>query len=135
MAKNPDCDSLFGLTSGSPVPSQFLQTLFPGIQIGNIQSAPGYFTSATTVGTGPYQAPIGNGATQLLYTGVLITINDLAGTFVSGNTQSQAITLLHELGHAYDDMYGPASTLILSDAGNPAQSMANTALVTQKCFN
>jgi hypothetical protein len=63
------------------------------------------------------------------------TVNDLAGTFVTGSTQSQAVTLLHELGHAYDDMYGPASTLIVSDAGSTAQSMANTALVQKNCFH
>jgi hypothetical protein len=82
----------------------------------------------------PSASPIGNGATQILYSGVLITINDLAGTFVNGNTLSQAVTLLHELGHAYDDMYGPGSTLIQSDSTSTAQSMANTALVQQKCF-
>jgi RHS repeat-associated protein len=135
LANNPACDSLFGLTEGSPNPSQFLQQLFPGIQIGDITSAPGTVTSATTVGTGPIPVPIGDGATQILYSGVVITINDLAGTFITGNTQSQAVTLLHELGHAYDDMYGPTSTLIESDAGSTAQSMANTALVQKNCFN
>lgn len=70
----------------------------------------------------------------MFYGAVTITVNDLGGTFVTGNTQSQAVTLLHELGHAYDFMYGPDSTLIGPDAGSTAQSIANTALVQQKCF-
>ena len=141
LEKNPACASLFGSSSASyPVAPGAELLLLSGagdIQIGDIPQQPGspYVTSATTVGVEPYSYNIGNGASSvLLYESVTITINDLAGSFVTGTTQDQAITLIHELGHAFSDLFGPSSTKITSDANNPTASQANTALVTQACF-
>jgi hypothetical protein len=105
------------------------------IIVNDIQSQPGQVTSATTTGANWYKVDIGNGATQLRAGFVQITINDLAGTFVSGSPEDQAVTLLHELGHAFADLYGPGSTSIQDDATSLATSIANSNLVRTTCFH
>ena len=101
--------------------------------VDDIKSPPGQVISATTMGANPINVPIANG-TQLRFGFVEVTLNALAGTFVSGSTQDQAITLLHELGHVYSDLFGPGSTQIIDDGGNLSASQANTALVKSDCF-
>ena len=46
----------------------------------------------------------------------------------------RAITLIHELGHAAALIYGADASKVLYDAGNPAQSRANSQLVYDNCF-
>ena len=139
-AKKPDCARLFGLTPGSPAPAPLLNSLLssdPAVGIlivDDIASPPGQVTSATTSAFDPINVPIGNGATQRRYRFVEVTLNDLAGTFVSGSTQDQAITLLHELGHVYSYLFGPESTKITDDYGKLTASQNNTALVKSDCF-
>lgn len=68
-------------------------------------------------------------------TGTVITLNTNALSSIgSGNFIAAAVTLLHELGHVYSDLFGAGSTAIQNDAGNNALSQANTALVQQVCF-
>jgi hypothetical protein len=67
--------------------------------------------------------------------GPSITLNtNSLSSIGSGNPVAAAITLLHELGHVYDDLFGATSTLIQNDFENPDLSKANTALVTEACF-
>jgi hypothetical protein len=134
-----ECNKLFG-QAGSPDPVTVLTMLVgtnPGtgmILFDQISSPPGQVTSATTVGYNPYSKDIGNGTQLLLYAFVQVMINTQAGSFVSGTTNNQATTLLHELGHVYSDLYGPQSTAIVSDAGNLALSQQNTKTVEDNCF-
>jgi hypothetical protein len=44
-----------------------------------------------------------------------ITINDLAGTFVTGSAEDQVVTLLHELAHAMNYIFGAGTNPILPD--------------------
>ena len=75
-------------------------------------------------------------------TGVVIKLNNLSSqaTFVSGTAYDQAVTVLHELGHAYWDLYGIGTSAITPDydptktaAENLAASEDNTNRVVQKC--
>jgi hypothetical protein len=55
--------------------------------------------------------------------------------FNSGSVNSDAVTILHELGHIYEDLYGLGSTLLVDDSnGNTAASQYNTNLVSKNCF-
>jgi hypothetical protein len=136
--KKPSCAGLFGLTPGSPDAATELQSLLADLSqvlIGNIVSSqPNIVTSATTSASSPYSVPAGDG-TMLLYSSVTIKINSFAGTFVTGTLQDQATTLLHELGHAFDFLFGPNSTKIVDDGNSTQTSKDNTALVKQQCFN
>lgn len=66
---------------------------------------------------------------------VLITLNNTTGgtAFVSGNQNDWAITLLHELGHVYTDLYGAGTSQIVPDGESGQQSIDNTKLVEQDC--
>src|SRR5208282_4618095 len=136
----------FGLTNSqlgnsSPGALTVLSEISNSYQFGNINpTLPGTVTSAITVGVGTQTISIGNGATMQVNTGVTILVNNIAqgASFVSGSTYDQAVTILHELGHAYWDMFGPGTSAIQPDgSGTPQQnlaaSQANTALITKDC--
>jgi hypothetical protein len=91
-------------------------------------------TSATTTVTGYTAVPIGAGATQLQPSTVQITINDIYGYFATGDVTNSAITLLHELGHAYYDLPALGGSPILPDNGNLKQSRANQQTIAKDCF-
>ncbi len=44
------------------------------------------------------------------------------------------MTVLHELGHLYEHLFGAASTSIKNDEKDLGLSQANSALVRKKCF-
>ncbi|HLG96091.1 MAG TPA: hypothetical protein VKX49_07250 [Bryobacteraceae bacterium] len=62
--------------------------------------------------------------------------------FNSASVTDNAITVLHELGHIYEFLFGPGSTFLVNDSeavqGSAAQSAAasayNTKLVKANCF-
>ena len=140
--------TLYVVSGGDPVSSEFgaifranvasgqASTLyvFPGPpnQGGGINSPSGYTVSATTEGT-TLVTPNGT------FNGAEIKINDLAGTFVTGTLNDQIVTLLHELGHAVNFIYGNGTSQIVNDgtalgkAGVQA-SIDNTALVKKNCL-
>jgi RHS repeat-associated protein len=100
----------------------------------------GTVLSAITTVAATSQVGIGNGATQTQNSQVLITINDLQGTFSGGSAYDQQTTLLHELGHAIYDLFGPGGAGLLSgsygiqpDGSNTALSEANTAKIEAVC--
>ncbi len=70
-------------------------------------------TSATTEISGYTTVEIGPQSYQQQASSVLIKINDPKGDFVTGDTGSESDTVLHELGHAIYDLYGPAGKGIL----------------------
>ena len=125
-------------TDFTPFPGLVLQNLYSSnsFKYGSISSDTGTVTSATTTGVGIATVSIGNDGTMLtVNTGVVIKLdNTSAGaSFVSGTTYDQAITLLHELGHAYWDLYGPGTSTIKPDGTNTKASMANTNRVERVC--
>jgi len=104
LARNKDCDALFGLTgplgNTSPTdPLEVLAKISSSYEFGAIASPANTITSATTTGTGSRTIPIGDGATMLANTGVVIRVNNTANvaSFVSGNVSDWATTILHEL--------------------------------------
>jgi hypothetical protein len=100
-----------------------------------IPNSGNFVTSATTKGFGSKIVPIGNGATMTVNAGVIITLNNTTGgtAFVSGNQNDWAITLLHELGHVYWDLYGPNTSGIVPDGDSGQQSIDNTKLIQKDC--
>jgi hypothetical protein len=53
---------------------------------------------------------------------------------VTGNWKNQVVTLLHELGHAMNDIFGPGTSMVKSDsATNVKGSVSNTKLITDVC--
>ena len=73
---------------------------------------------------------------------VTITVNNITpgAAFVSGSANDWATLIMHELGHAYWDLYGPGTSKITPDGPNAPPgvngveaSEANTALVKDKC--
>jgi hypothetical protein len=137
---NDQCAKLFGQGNrggNAVLASEVLLDLFLGIgnygdlTVGDITSPPGTVVSATTT-----PLVVINGSQT--FNEADIVINDLAGTFVSGKAQDQAVTLLHELGHAMNDIFGPGTSQIKDDGssvpGGIQTSMNNTALVKKDCF-
>ena len=146
LGNQPNCFSLFGLEGPggnlSPYPEQVLERIADSFTYGPIKSGDGTVTSATTTGVGSQQLDIGNGATVLVNASVQIQLNNLStgAAFVTGSTYDQAITVLHELGHAYWDLYGPGTSAILpdndmtrSEADNVKSSENNTNLLRSRC--
>lgn len=72
-------------------------------------------------------------------TSVTITINTAAGSFVNGSADDQTVTILHELGHAIADLFGPSASMVKSDNESTQQgrdqSAANTKLIKERCHN
>jgi len=54
--------------------------------------------------------------------------------FNFGSLLGDAVTILHELGHVYQYLFGQNSTAIKDDQGNADLTKANSALVKSKCF-
>jgi RHS repeat-associated protein len=148
--QNPECASLFvqGF-GGAPDPATFLAAIWNGTAanasfqfafIGDTLANGGAissWTNATTSVSGP--CVVVGGVPAGGCTSVSITINTNAGTpfNFAGNAQSWAATILHELGDAYEDLFGPSSTAIQYDGnGSPAGTSGDdTALVNAACFN
>ena len=138
---DPKCAQLFGVgssTNGPVTPGEVLLDIYMGIGnygtigFGDIASPPGTVVSATTT---PVVAIPQQGGPA--YSEADILINDLAGTFVTGNSRSQMITILHELGHAMNDIFGAGTSKIVDDGtgvtNGISKSEHNTALIRKDC--
>jgi hypothetical protein len=92
--------SLFNTSGGGLNPSYLLTQLSKGtsaygyLVIDSLLSTPGTIKSATST-TIFSPVPIGYDGYQTLGTGVRIAINNLGGSFISGNDTDRAITILH----------------------------------------
>jgi RHS repeat-associated protein len=146
LKNNSNCADLFGLTgpygNSSPAPEAVLSQISNSYSFAPIASPEGYITNATTTGTGSTAMPVGNNATILVNTAVTITVNNTTpgAAFVSGNMQSWAGVILHELGHAYWDLYGPGTSAIAPDGSNAPPgvngdqaSINNQTLINKTC--
>lgn len=77
----------------------------------------------------PYNGETFAGATITFNTSQFAQFN-----FASTSLVDNAVTILHELGHVYEYLFGQSSTQIMDDSGSGTISAANTALVKSKCF-
>lgn len=113
-----------GSTYGSIAPGPIRLKNLPANTVVNATTAP---LSIVTAG----------GATQAA---AEVTINDLAGDYVNGSSDSSAqlVTMLHELGHAMNDIFGPNTSGIAPDGASVPNgwqiSMGNTQLVDTACI-
>jgi hypothetical protein len=140
LKTNPDCATFIGVgttASGASIAAaQVLADLFAGntygsIGVGILPQSPGTIVSANEQGL-----TIASGGTT--QQGAIITLNTAAGTYVNGNIFSQTVTLLHELGHAMNSIFGNGTSGVLNDGsgvpnGNQI-SMNNTNEIGDICF-
>jgi RHS repeat-associated protein len=146
---SPTCAGLFDLDPNAPAPAALLA------QIASGNDPQAYFTeeyipqpgpnTATNAQTQATSYSIQNG--QVTNTGtannVVVVFNDNpAAPFNTGSVTASAITVLHELGHVYELLYGLGSTNLVNDsiaaqgsvANSNAASAFNTAMVQTNCF-
>jgi len=143
LLKQPDCSNIFGqgtTASGATLTAaQVLTSLYSGGPLGNITVGappvtppPGYTINATTQ-AGVTVSGIGGPSQNAAY----ITINDTAGDYFAGSALDQVVTLLHELGHAMNDIFGPGTSVIQPDGSSVPNgnqiSQDNTKLVDISC--
>ncbi len=138
--KDKDCLNFLG-ANGTVDPIAILNSLNAAgdINAGYLPSPANTVLSAITAVTGTSTVPI-SGGNQIQNTSVSITLNDVQGSFVDGGTNSQATTLLHELGHAIFDLYGPQGSNILPpgygiqpDGSNVPLSENNAKAIQEHC--
>jgi RHS repeat-associated protein len=140
LDNNPLCDSVIGTGIGADgtvySPSTVLQDIYS-------KTAFGVFVPTDILNGDNAQAIYPGNYTLFGYTGnvVQIDINDLPGSTFNPTAQTpifgtaaitQAVTILHELGHAMNYLFGVGQ--IAPDGGNNPLSNANTQLIQQKCF-
>jgi len=156
--KNEKCRNLF---ASNVDPGTLLQNLAAGdAGVGVIQVADlggpvmaggvGSVTAADTqgiLGSKTVAGPNGTTVRQSTFTGATITINNNPqapfttgfGNFLSylgapSFETMTAITIIHELGHAADLIYGPNASAIADDQGSSLRSIGNTINVLLNCF-
>jgi hypothetical protein len=143
----PSCASLFEGVGFTPNPATVLSDIWNNTGYGSFSfsyipdgtnpntGAINEWTNAQTGGSG--YVGLGPGGLPQ-YTSATITMNTNASTPLnfSGGVQNWEVTILHELGHVYQMLFGQSSTQILYDGPNsPAgTSQANTALVMKNCL-
>lgn len=138
---NPKCAKLLGtgLSQGVAITaSQVLSLLYSdnpmygSISFAPRASQPGSITSAVTMDGINF-----NGVTTSNTADIVISTSPRS-VWMTGNPQQQAILLLHELGHAMNDIFGPKTSGIINDGSNNKagimNSMFNTNQITQNCF-
>jgi hypothetical protein len=140
---------LFSSPAGAPNPATLLSEIVNGsdpqvyFTLGSLEpTQSGYQTNATTQRT---SFSLQNGTVQStgVVNNVVVTFNySPVAPFNSGSVISNAVTVLHELGHVYEDLYGLGSTLLVNDSqdtqGSARQSAnasaSNSKLVQTNCF-
>jgi len=129
---NGNCASLFNIGGVGPSPQGLLLALYNGsTTLGSIAWA----QLPSTIEAVASPAPGGGGpATAALN-------NNLNGLWFTDSPLMQAQTLLHELGHIYQFLYGAGSTAIVGPDANPydpaqvAAQNANQLAVSKNCTN
>jgi RHS repeat-associated protein len=124
--------------------NQLVNGTLGSIAIGDLGgvSGGGVFAGVTTAIDEPY---VNAGIPTASITGANVTISgNAASPFFSGypsnpygpygNDVGQAVTIIHELGHVANDLYGAGASALLGDQDNPALSAINSILVINGCF-
>jgi hypothetical protein len=130
----PDCAALFG---GGPCssPITVLSRLSNSCKFASIEdenNPDGTRTVTSAMASGSGTAMYGNIPVHTSVD-ILLNITSAGASFVSGNVNDWALTILHELGHAFHYLYGSAASQITPDRGSTAKSEANTALAKKIC--
>jgi RHS repeat-associated protein len=132
---DPKCAALFGqgkLPDGSVVTgATLLFDLSNGI-MGFIKPMDLPVTKAVV--NGVVQTKSVNAQTSLNNGNLEIDISDVAGSFLDGTVQDQAITLLHEIGHAMNDLFGNGTSGIVNGDDAAKTNIGNTNNVIKDCF-
>jgi RHS repeat-associated protein len=146
---NPNCASLFG---NGVNPVALLTALASGRGISNANLGVTAIAGGIQVDVAVTQAiPSSAGAGGTGLGGASITVNNnpsspfnagwtgatLFGAPLSpaySDLELNATTIIHELGHAANFIYGAGASAILNDAGNPFLSKLNTNFVLKHCF-
>jgi hypothetical protein len=144
---NPDCASLFGPQPGSGTSMDNGGSQW-GVAVGAFlqemtDSGSIYFTDLSNITTsGNDKAPVaitnvGGGfviGSTTYWRTQEIAINNInaAGYFWQSSNNTNARTLLHELGHVFD--LSKLGSAIQYDANDAKLSQSNTDLIQQKCF-
>ncbi len=147
LTQNPDCSAFIGIPPvGGPSPATLLSEIWNGTTE-NASITYGYipddnsngkisWLNAETGGEGPCQ--VAGGVPSGGCSSAIIELNTNASTpdNYAPTAQAWAVTLLHELGHVYEYLYGQNNTSIQFDGpGSPAgTSEMNTANVLSLCF-
>jgi hypothetical protein len=144
LLSNQECASIFGYTLGTPSemnPAEVLTKIMDGT-LGKITSTTirdvtkngiTYTVQATTniLGT------VTDWNTGKTFSTAVITFNDAPNANLMNSVTSAAAALIHELGHAYDIIYGQGITQIKPDGSSTQQelqnSLDNAKLVKTKC--
>jgi hypothetical protein len=139
LQTNSGCAALFGVNNfgnqinGVPDPETVLSDILDGtgyasIAYLNIPQNDETIANAET-------SPVGPVSLSHTWGSAAITFNtNPSAPFNYQSLIVDAVTILHELGHVYEYLFGQSSTAILDDQDNVALSKANTALVQSKCF-
>jgi len=145
--RDPDCASIFSLPAGESL-SGLLSELSKGSTRGNIgfddlgpatRSPNGSLTgrAAHTVGI------LGSGPVSKFVGGSIAVNSNSDGTFVRprgylglSDAQNQSATVIHELGHWVNLVFGTGSSAIQFEGDDPDGKInkANNELIKQKCF-
>ncbi len=134
MLQTPSCEGLFNVGGAAVDPTYLLEDLVTGT------------TDAGSIGFGTVQPGAIASTTKIVNVdfspGVAITLNNLAfGGFALETAVQQAGTLLHELGHAYADIFGQNTTLIRNNDnpqfpdGTPNRVGAQNQVFNQNAIN
>lgn len=135
LSEDPNCAAVFtSPTTGASAinPATLLSDLQGGeagpgpygsIGFGPLRTTPGIlpgtvsYTNATTTPVPQYGMV--NGQNTVVGMQVFITINtDPNSPYNKGTAYDRAVTLLHELGHAYNILFGTGSSHIIDDQGD-----------------
>jgi hypothetical protein len=138
--KSPDCAGLFNLEGQGPPPSAMLTALRDGTSFGTIVYGQlAELRVATTMRSFGLSIDESGQITQTLQ--VIITLNnDGNGFWATEGVLQNAATLLHEMGHAYQMLFGNNSTALIRESLNPNSdiqgvlSAINSGIVWNKCF-
>jgi hypothetical protein len=126
--QNPNCAAVFagGIAKGDN-PSAVLQQIVAGTK----------YASVTFTSLSPLEAAVTAESGFWIFKKATIEINTYndpsTGVYWNaGNTQANALTLLHELGHIFNFLFGNGSSTIINDVlkngnPNPTAEAANAA--------
>lgn len=136
--KNKDCLELFGTHQSRENgwdPREFAKDLFSGKP-----SDYGWTVFVPLTSAGPVAATVPFGSAGVVPTlGVLVLINSSTGPgdlWMNADTDINAMTLLHELGHAYDilQVRGSGGSAITTPDRTSSTNVQNDALVAKHCL-
>ena len=134
LRDNEHCSSLFNLGDHYADPVTLLEELYKGntdyglIRYGQI-SQPSIAATAESI----INPPTSNNPV-----GVIVTLNNqLLGAFIGASEENRIQTILHELGHAYQFIFGAQSTMINRDNAETPEgrdaSQKNSNLIALEC--